>query len=298
LLERSLGPSVILQTRFPLQLASVEADPNQLESALLNLVVNSRDAMQGEGRITISAREIAVAEQDASAVSGRYVCLAVSDDGAGMDAQTLARAIDPFFTTKGVGKGTGLGLSMVQGFAEQSGGRLVLRSAPGEGTTAELWFPAHVAAARLPQVANTPAERHDHDPARVLVVDDDDLVLTNTVAMLEDLGHTVAAARSAGEALDEMARSTFDVVITDQAMPQMTGTQLASAIRKTLPLLPIILATGYAELPDGADTELPRLSKPFTQRDLAGAIARVLRQPNATYARPADLQIHVRGQSG
>jgi len=299
LLERSLGPSVIVETQFPLELPSVETDANQLESALLNLVVNSRDAMHGEGRITIFAREVVVAEQDAGLAEGIYVCLSVADDGAGMDPQILARAIDPFFTTKGVGKGTGLGLSMVQGFAEQSGGRLILRSTPGEGTTAELWFPARAAAARPYNAAATTAVRLDDiDSARILVVDDDDLVLTNSVAMLEDLGHSVSAARSGPEALELMSRSTFDIVLTDQAMPQMTGAQLASEIRKTRPLLPIIIATGYAELPPGVDSELPRLSKPFTQRELANAIAQVLlpRKPRPVHA--AEREVRMRTHPG
>src|SRR5262249_2447699 len=139
LLQRSLGPAVAIQTRFPRGLPKVQADPNQLELALLNLAMNARDAMPDGGPVILSARE-EKATPGSALTPGRYVCLAVTDTGMGMDQTTLARATEPFFTTKGPGKGTGLGLSMVHGMAEQSGGRLALRSRKGAGTTAELWL--------------------------------------------------------------------------------------------------------------------------------------------------------------
>ncbi|GAU85492.1 two-component hybrid sensor and regulator [Bosea sp. BIWAKO-01] len=276
LLQRSLGPLVSIETRFPLTLDAARVDPHQLELALLNLTMNARDAMPGGGTIIIAARAEDISAGGRSNLApGRYLCLSVSDVGEGMDAQTLARATEPFFTTKGVGKGTGLGLSMVHGMSEQSGGRFVLNSRFGEGTTAEIWLPA---AGRLPEEASAeaPSPRSDDKPQRslrVLAVDDDALILMNTAALLEDLGHSVIEAASAREALEVLdGGAKIDLVITDHAMPRMTGAQLAEIIRAKWPGLPIILATGYAELPSDETQKLPRLSKPFWQADLQRAV--------------------------
>jgi PAS domain S-box-containing protein len=277
LLQRSLGPEITIETRFPLALDNVMADPQQLETALLNLAVNARDAMPGGGILTIAARnEVTVG--DAKLRPGRYVRLTLRDTGEGMDADTLARATEPFFTTKGTGKGTGLGLSMVHGMVEQLGGQLVLHSNPGEGTTVELWLPA--AERPVATVASeAPAQAIERTRAlTVLAVDDDALVLANTRAMLEDLGHTVIVAYSGEQALGELERvSAVDLVITDHAMPKMTGSELAKKISARHPGIPIILATGYAELPTGADASLPRLSKPYRQDALAHAVADAVR---------------------
>ena len=190
-----------------------------------------------------------------------------------MDDTTLGRAAEPFFTTKGIGKGTGLGLSMVHGLAEQSGGRLSLSSRPDEGTTVVLWLPVAGSEGTTPTVqaarpaAQAPAEAR---PLVIVAVDDDPLVLMNTTAMLEDLGHTVIDAMSGAEALEKLeSAGRVDLVITDHAMPSMTGSQLAQQIRARWPNLPIVLATGYAELPPGGNETLPRLSKPFSQAELA-----------------------------
>jgi PAS domain S-box-containing protein len=276
LLQSSLGPSMPIETRFPLKLNSVHADANQLEMALLNLAVNARDAMPDGGNIIIAARdEAVVAGSVGNLKAGRYVCLSVQDTGEGMDKVTLGRAMEPFFTTKGVGRGTGLGLSMIHGMAEQTGGRFVLKSRKGAGTTAEIWLPV-----AKPAKAVNDAERPVRDsapptrPLVVLAVDDDGLVLTNTAVMLQDMGHTVFEATSGNQALDILRREqSVDLVITDHAMPKMTGIQLASAIKAVRPGLPIILATGYAELPPGVDTELPKLGKPFRQQELMQAVA-------------------------
>ena len=279
LLRRSLGPSIEIETRFPLALDRVQADANQLEMALLNLAVNARDAMpEGNGRIVISARAETVASAQAAGLKpGRYICLGVTDTGEGMDEATLAHAMEPFFTTKGIGKGTGLGLSMIHGMAAQSGGQLVLKSRKGEGTTAELWMPAVPAdaeAAGRDRLPAAPAARATTGPLVVLAVDDDVLVLMNTAAMLEDLGHKVFQAISGKKALEILSREKHvDLVIVDQAMPQMTGTQLIEAIRADRPDLPILLATGYAELPAGMGVGIPKLSKPFSQQHLADAVA-------------------------
>ena len=274
LLQRSLGPSVPIETHFPLKLDLVHADANQLEMALLNLAVNARDAMPDGGNIVIAARDETVKGRSRSKLkAGRYVCLSVKDTGEGMDRATLVRAMEPFFTTKGIGRGTGLGLSMVHGMTEQSGGRFVLKSRKGEGTTAEMWLPV----AKVAKPAQ--GERFIMDgaprtrPLVVLAVDDDGLVLMNTTVMLQDMGHTVLEATSGSQALDILRREPVDLVITDHAMPRMTGAQLAAAIKAERPGIPIILATGYAELPPGVDAELPKLGKPFRQQELMQAVA-------------------------
>jgi PAS domain S-box-containing protein len=280
LLQRSIGPQVRIETRFPLGLPRVMVDAHQCELALLNLTVNARDAMPEGGTITIAGREAGEADV-ADLPEGRYVCLSVTDTGTGMDAETLARAQEPFFTTKGIGKGTGLGLPMVQGLAVQSQGRFVLASRPGEGTTAEMWFPLAAASAMHAEAATVAAlPRPTTRALVVLVVDDDPLVLENTAAMLEDLGHRVIEAASGQEAIDLFRRTRgLDLVITDQAMPGMTGSQLAEQILMERPGLRVILASGYAELPMEQRPMLPRLKKPFDQDVLARAVSDTLSSP-------------------
>lgn len=275
LLQRSLGPSVSIETHFPPKLNFVHADANQLEMALLNLAVNARDAMPGGGSIVIAARaETVKGRSQGRLKAGRYVCLSVKDTGEGMDRVTLRRAMEPFFTTKGVGRGTGLGLSMVHGMTEQSGGRFVLKSQKGEGTTAEIWLPVAKAAKAAERERSIRDGAPHTRPLVVLAVDDDGLVLMNTTVMLQDMGHKVLEATSGSQALDILRREqAVDLVITDHAMPKMTGVQLAAAIKVERPGLPIILATGYAELPAGEDAELPKLSKPFGQQELLQAVA-------------------------
>jgi signal transduction histidine kinase/ActR/RegA family two-component response regulator len=275
LLERSLGATVALQLQLPARLPAVETDANQLETALLNLAVNARDAMDGQGRILIAARAAQRRHAADGLRPGRYVCLAVTDTGIGMDEATLKRAAEPFFTTKGVGKGTGLGLSMVHGLAQQCGGALLIHSTPGLGTTTEIWLPAAATegadvaapAVRAPAV---PAEASG--PLSILVVDDDRLVLANTAQMLEELGHRVSVASSGPEALSGLEQGCFDLVVTDYAMPDMTGMQLAKAIRAARPAQPILLLSGYTDLAPGAHPQLPRLSKPYSRASLAQAV--------------------------
>jgi PAS domain S-box-containing protein len=275
LLQRSIGPSYNLETRFPLSLKPVDVDANQLELALLNLALNARDAMPEGGDIILAAREESVAAAHTGLEAGKYIRVSVTDTGEGMDEETLRKATEPFFTTKGVDKGTGLGLSMVHGFAEQSGGRLILYSQKAKGTTAELWL--LVAKASVQSV--TPAQAvpaKSVRPLTVLAVDDDALVLMNTVAMLEDLGHTVFEAYSGKEALEILRREdSIDLVVTDQAMPKMTGTELAKVIRSEWPDIPVLLATGYADMGPRDEIGLAKLTKPFLPRDLAAAILRM-----------------------
>ncbi|MBY5427403.1 hybrid sensor histidine kinase/response regulator [Rhizobium leguminosarum] len=277
MLSRSLGPLTAIETSFPVRLPTILTDPNQLEMAILNLVVNARDAMPSGGRIVLRASEESLPSGKNPLPPGRYVRIAVIDEGEGMDAKTLEQAITPFFTTKGVGKGTGLGLSMVQGLASQSGGRLMMKSSLGEGTTAELWFPVASVEQTTEAAADRPRQEENAMPRlRIVAVDDDGLVLMNTTLMLEDLGHTVFEAMAGPEALDILRKEQVDLVICDHAMPRMTGAQLAQAIRSEWPDMPIILATGYAEIPEGAGiVDLPRLGKPFSQAQLAEAISRI-----------------------
>jgi CheY-like chemotaxis protein/two-component sensor histidine kinase len=275
-LQRSIGVAYRLDVSFPPGLPLVLTDAAQLEAALLNLAVNARDAMPEEGGlITISASAETITSGSEGLAPGDYVRLSVTDTGEGMDEQTLVRAAEPFFTTKGVGKGTGLGLSMVHGLAAQSGGRLVIKSKPGEGATVEIWLPAAGAGARAPTAerATDVGFSAQLRPLTVLAVDDDALVLINTAALLEDLGHQVVCARSGKEALQALQQHPeVDLVVTDHVMPRMTGLQLRDEIGKTRPELPVLIATGYAEMPDDAAADARRIAKPFTQRELAEAV--------------------------
>jgi CheY-like chemotaxis protein len=219
--------------------------------------------------------------------AGDYVCLTVADTGAGMDDATLARATEPFFTTKGAGKGTGLGLSMVHGLAAQSGGVLRLASGPGGGTTAELWLPRAPAPAlpATPAAAPARAAPQLRRSCTILLVDDDALISMATCEMLKDLGHQVIEASSGSKALEILRAGTpVDVVVSDEAMPGMRGTQLAVEIRASWPEVPVILATGYAEVPKDSQLKLPLLRKPYAQEDLAAAIVKVI----SVKTRPCD----------
>ncbi len=267
LLQRTIGPGIAIDTNFPLRLHPVTADRAQLELAVMNLIVNARDAMPEGGSILVSAREAQLPGEE-----GNFVCLSIKDEGEGMDEKVLARATEPFFTTKGVGKGTGLGLSMVRGMVEQCGGHFVLKSELGHGTTAEIWLPMveQGTAGQTEDVAETaPTGR----PLRILAVDDDPIILLNTTTVLSDMGHEVLEAHSGRSALEVLQKEDVDLMITDYAMPRMTGGELVEAAKTVKPDLKIIVASGYAELPDGAALNVPRLAKPFTDSELARAIA-------------------------
>lgn len=289
LFRTTLGTAAAIDTRFPLVMRAAHADAAQLELALLNLAVNARDAMLDGGRIIVEASEVAVAQGERPDLgAGAYIRLSVIDEGEGMDAATLERAREPFFTTKGVGKGTGLGLSMVHGFAQQCGGSLTLTSTPGQGTTVSLWLPVAQADDDGLPIANISEEPVDSDtPLVILAVDDDDLVLMNTAGMLEELGHTVFQASSGADALRLLEQGRVDLIVTDHAMPGMTGAQLADAIEERLPGLPVIIITGFAELPPHASRR-PRLDKPFRQADLAHIVNSTMQ------AMPAGLGIILR----
>jgi signal transduction histidine kinase len=274
LLERSLGPRVELRLELPEGLPPARADANQLELAVLNLAINARDAMPDGGSIDIKVAEYQ-ATGDLALNSGRYLKLSLIDTGKGMTPEILKRAIEPFFSSKPLGKGTGLGLSMVHGLAVQLGGALQLSSAVGKGTTATLLLPIATA---LPE-AESPAHRLQkvNRSAVILFVDDDPLIAMSTTEMLEDLGHRVIGASSGLHALDILrSEQPIDLMVTDHVMPGMTGIELAAASREVRPSLPILLATGYAELPEGAQLDLPRLAKPYHQDQLRDRLDQLL----------------------
>jgi signal transduction histidine kinase/ActR/RegA family two-component response regulator len=294
LLKRAVGHGIVLGSEFPDDLPPVLVDANQLELALLNVALNARDAMTEGGSVKITAEASTVGPAnswrraangaaksfsetaDGALPPGDYVQITIIDTGVGMDEATLAKATEPFFTTKGPGKGTGLGLSMVHGLAAQSGGLLRIRSEPNAGTVVELWLPrancAPAAVMRAPESATQ--SKLVTTPCTVLIVDDDTLVMTGTAAMVLDLGHTPVEAHSGAEALNLLDSGLkVDVVLTDHAMPSMTGLQLAGCIQEKFPGLPIILATGYAELPvDPMSLGIARLAKPCSQHEIAVAI--------------------------
>jgi PAS domain S-box-containing protein len=273
LMARTLGNETSVETRFEEALPPAEADAAQLELALLNLVVNARDSMPAGSRVLITARH-------AHGEDGTYVVLAVIDEGEGMDAETLRRATEPFFTTKGVGRGTGLGLPMVLGMAEQCGGRLEIHSVPGKGTTAELWLKVATEGATF--VSPGPAASETTDPLEILLVDDDLIVLMNAVAMLEDMGHRVREASSASAALDLLAQHPVDLLISDFSMPGMNGADLIAQAIERQPELKAALVSGYAELPEGSCVSVPRLSKPYQDDDLRRMIAGLMNDSKAT----------------
>jgi PAS domain S-box-containing protein len=270
LIGSTLGPRISIAVDAPEDLPPAMADANQLEMALLNLAVNARDAMPDGGRLTISARCDRV-EGRAARPSGGYVVLSVSDTGVGMDAETLSRAVEPFFSTKGVGKGTGLGLSMIHGLAAQLGGWLELASTRGVGTTVEMWLPVAPKVDAPASMRPEPEAPAGEGAGVVLLVDDEDLIRGATSQMLADLGYTVLEAGSAREGLEHLRDPRVRLVVTDHLMPGMTGTELAREIQAVRPSLPILIISGYADLDDVAP-DLPRLMKPFREAELSAAL--------------------------
>lgn len=271
LLRRSAGPLVTVEVEAPEGLPAADVDPHALELAVMNLAVNARDAMPEGGRLSVTL-SLAEGAAPAGLPPGRWLVLAMSDTGHGMDEATLRRAVEPFFSTKGPGQGTGLGLSMVHGLAAQSGGALLLDSAPGAGTRAAIWLPA---SARLP----APARPAEAEPPRmpgagaVLLVDDEALVLDSTAALLQELGFEVVPAASAEAALETLAaRRDFAAVVTDHAMPGMTGEALAERIAERWPGLPVVLATGHAVAGRKGAGGPVRLAKPYGLAQLDAAL--------------------------
>ena len=283
LIDRAVGAGIEVQMDLPPSVPAALIEANQIELAVLNLVVNGRDAMPDGGVLTISLDQVEGTIADLP--PGQYVRLSVIDTGHGMSEETLGKATDPFFSTKELGKGTGLGLSMVHGLALQLGGVLRLTSEEGRGTRAELWLPTTTATAQE-RVEIAVQNVEDIPTMTILIVDDDALISMSTVDMLEDLGHEVLEANSGKRAL-EILRDVerVDLMITDYSMPKMNGMELATTARELRPDLPILLATGYAELPSGPAIDLPRIDKPYHQERLAAGIAMAVQ----TRRRPAPL---------
>ena len=274
LVASTSGPKIKVEIDVQPNPPAAFADANQLEMAILNLAVNARDAMPDGGLLTIAVSGAHIERGHRSKLApGDYVRLAVSDTGVGMDEDTLVRAIEPFFSTKGIGQGTGLGLSMVHGLALQLGGALTLQSRPGLGTTAEFWLRAAPTAAAI---ASVPKHEDDStDAGTALLVDDEELVRASTADMLSDIGYAVVEAPSAEAALELLSDGMKpDILVTDHLMPGISGTDLAGAARETYPELPVLIVSGYAEH-EGLTPDLPRLTKPFRRDELAAAIAAI-----------------------
>jgi CheY-like chemotaxis protein len=276
LIASTLGPRIELQIDLAGGLLHAVAEANQLEMALLNLAVNARDAMPDGGVLTIAARvETIKAGHPARMSAGRYVRISVADTGVGMDEATVERAVEPFFSTKGVGKGTGLGLSMVHGLAMQLGGGLHISSKIGAGTCVAFWLPVSDIQADAGRAACANAIPLTDRAGVALLVDDEKLVRASIADMLSDFGYRVVETGSAEEALaiytNGGPNGAIDLVVTDHLMPGMTGTDLAHAIHAIKPELPVLIISGYAEL-GGIAPDLPRLAKPFRSSELSAML--------------------------
>jgi len=280
LLAHTLGGLVEIEWQAQDDAWSAFADRAQLELAMVNLIINARDAMPAGGTVTVSIENRGEGTDRPSGLDGEYVLIAISDTGTGIAVEDLERVMDPFFTTKELGKGSGLGLSMVYGFAQQSNGAFRLESEIGKGTRAELWIPRapgdHVPEPR--SATDEPAVPLT-GPLNILLVDDHEEVRMATGAMLEDLGHNVVAAANGKEALEALRGKAcdYDLMISDYAMPQVSGTEFLREARQLCPGVPALIITGYAEAdaisdrPEGVEI----LLKPFTAKALQAAVARV-----------------------
>jgi signal transduction histidine kinase/CheY-like chemotaxis protein len=295
LLNRSIGENIRLETRLAPELWHTFTDASQLESAVVNLCVNSRDAMPEGGRLTIETANVTLDDAYAAANidvrPGEYVMIAVTDSGTGMTPDVIARAFDPFFTTKGTGKGTGLGLSQVYGFVRQSGGHVGIDSRPGAGTTVRIYLPRHLGPLLPAAAAATAAAAAREAPASrtpqelVLVVEDEERVRSIAVEALRNLGYSVMAADGPEQALGLIENGAAPhLLFTDVVMPGMNGRVLAERIREKRPGIKVLFTTGYsrgAALADGAtDRSAPLLSKPFTIDQLASKIRNALDAPS------------------
>lgn len=272
LIGSTVGPTITMRVDLG-ELPPAKADLNQLEMALLNLAVNARDAMPDGGTLTIGARRETVLTADSGTIApGNYVRLSVGDSGCGMDEETRRRAVEPFFSTKGVGKGTGLGLSMVHGLTAQLGGGLTIDSTPGHGTVVSLWLPVSTAAI-LDDERPSDLQAAPTRIGTALLVDDEELVRMSTAHMLAELNYRVIEAVTAEEALRMIGDGLVpDIVVTDHLMPGMSGAQLAGSLKRSHPSLPVLIVSGYAE-EGGIDAAIPRLTKPFRNAELQASLS-------------------------
>ena len=283
MLRRTLGGMVEIVPLLPADLWPALVDANQLEMVVLNLAINARDAMPLGGRLSIEGKNVKASEVDKSAelAPGDYVAISVTDTGTGMPAAVLARACEPFFTTKELGKGSGLGLAQVYGVAQQSGGGVQIKSIVGQGTTVELYLPRSLAQPHRPREPERNSHRHTRNRrASVLVVDDNEEVREVIAAQLELLGYQVAQAASGQTALELLGGNSggVDLLIADYAMPQMCGTELARAARSKRPNLPVVIITGYIDTTslDDRMVDAVLLRKPFRISELAATVERAL----------------------
>jgi CheY-like chemotaxis protein len=280
LLTHTLGGLVELAWRIDPDVWSPFADQSQLELALMNLIINARDAMQSGGTITVLVENRTLgADDEVRLPNGDYVVVSVIDGGCGIPPNLIEKVLEPFFTTKEIGKGTGLGLSMVYGFAKQSGGTLMLHSEVDQGTRAELWLPRATEGTALAGDRQLDQqELFSQRSLRVLLIDDHPEVRGTTAAMLRDLGHDAVETSGGAEALDLLKGkdTAFDVLITDYAMPRQSGTEVVRLARQAHPNLPAVIVTGYADAEEigGRPTDVGLLMKPFTLAELSGAVHR------------------------
>jgi PAS domain S-box-containing protein len=288
MVDRTFGDDVALKQVLAPDLWNVRIDPTQAEVALLNVLLNARDAMPEGGTVTITTQNLEIDDGDTalikSVLPGRYAVVSVTDTGTGMDAEVLARALDPFFTTKEEGKGTGLGLAMVYGFAKQSGGAVKIYSEVGHGTTVRLLFPATDGTVQT-EPGPSPSVADRQGTETILIVDDRPDVAETARTILADMGYTIHVAHNAQEALDVLdARGRIDLLFTDLIMPGgMNGVMLARAARERQPKIRVLLTTGYAEASlertDAGGSEFEMLNKPFRRVDLIRRVRRVLDGP-------------------
>jgi len=293
---KTLGQEISLQRQLEPELANCQLDPTQLEACLINILVNAKDAMPHGGKVTIITENVTVNSEDVSSYAGlsagRYVSIAITDTGTGIQPEILKRVMEPFFTTKDEGKGTGLGLSMVYGFAKQSGGTATIYSEPGLGTTVRLYFKASDQLKHLEVETKKPADRGGREI--ILVVDDRQEVAELAMDMLLTLGYEVVLSTTAVEALNTTKRliaqdKAPDLLFSDIIMPGgMNGVLLAREIRKLIPNLPVLLTTGYAGSPDrdlDKGVEFEVINKPYKMADLAKKVRFVLEGPTVLQRR-------------
>jgi CheY-like chemotaxis protein len=278
MLRHSIGPTVDVRLALDPGCGSAMCDANQIENAVLNLAINARDAMPDGGTLTIATERMTV-DASGELAAGDYVAVSVADTGTGMAPDVLARAAEPFFTTKEIGKGTGLGLAQVYGVAHQFGGTVRIESQVGEGTTVRILLPAvQSGIAQAAAAADGPAVvANRHPGADILVVDDDADVRDFLTSTLEALGYRVHSATNGDEGLQLLGRTSPDMMLVDYAMPGLNGAEVARAARSARPNLPIVFVTGYADsdaLHEAVGPTAPVLHKPFGVRELARVVER------------------------
>jgi len=275
MIETSVGSTIALAIEVP-EGAFVNADVNQFETAVLNLVINARDAMPAGGKLTVAVERVAgiPAVRGHGSAGGEFVAVRIADEGSGIPPETMAKIFEPFFTTKGLNKGTGLGLSQVHGFAKQSGGEVDVQSGVGIGTAFTLYLPL-AAADREQRAMSRGARDHHIATKRVLLVEDNEAVGQFARSLLEELGQIVTWVQNGGAALEflDVARDKIDLVFTDVIMPGMNGLELARHIAEPWPDLEVVLTTGYSDvLVDETDHGFALLRKPYSVDGLVGIL--------------------------